>query len=324
MDIKINDPFFSVIIPIYNVENYLEKCVDSVLNQTELSYELILVDDGSTDSSGYICERIKREHPSIQVLHKKNGGLSSARNEGMKVSSGEFIVFLDSDDYWIDDNTLKKVKEVIISEKSEIITWNRVKFLDGKEPVFRIKNKIITTINPGTQRCDGNTYEACAWSKAVSRKLIGDMEFEDNAICEDYVWSAHLLRNASRVTFTNYNFSAYRQRKGSISKTPNKKMYKDIISHMSKINKIINEEQGIRKKNLLSYAAQQYANAIIMVGKMDKDKGQLARYSFLLKYGNTKRTGITYIMVKMLGMKATSKLLDYLYRLKNKIVFNDV
>ena len=89
----------SIIVPVYNVEKYLKKCVKSILNQTLDNYEVILVDDGSTDSSGDICERLQSEDNRIKVFHKKNGGLSDARNYGVRYSSGKYITFIDSDDY---------------------------------------------------------------------------------------------------------------------------------------------------------------------------------------------------------------------------------
>ena len=98
--------FFSIIVPVYKVEAYLPQCVASVLSQTFSDFELILIDDGSPDGCGALCDRYAREDSRIRVVHKKNGGLSSARNSGLRIASGEAIVFLDSDDYWDDPNAL--------------------------------------------------------------------------------------------------------------------------------------------------------------------------------------------------------------------------
>lgn len=99
---------FSVIIPIYKVEQYLEECVDSVLRQNYSNYEIILVDDGSPDSCPIICDKYAEEFDHIKVIHKKNGGLSDARNVGLDISTGEYVIFLDSDDYWEEKDFLKK------------------------------------------------------------------------------------------------------------------------------------------------------------------------------------------------------------------------
>lgn len=97
------NPLISVIVPIYNVEKYLARCVDSIVNQTYKDFELILVDDGSPDNSGKICDEYAKKDSRIKVVHKKNGGLSDARNAGMAVATGEYISFIDSDDYVSDD-----------------------------------------------------------------------------------------------------------------------------------------------------------------------------------------------------------------------------
>ena len=99
MTLEKSNPFISIVVPIYNVEKYLKKCVESILNQTYKNFELILVDDGSPDRCGEICEDLKKKDLRIRVIHKENGGLSSARNAGIDVAKGEYIGFVDSDDY---------------------------------------------------------------------------------------------------------------------------------------------------------------------------------------------------------------------------------
>ncbi|HEM5188819.1 TPA: glycosyltransferase, partial [Streptococcus suis] len=113
----------SVIIPVYQVEKYLKRCIDSVLAQKFIDYEIILVDDGSTDSSPEICDEYSIEHPHISVIHKENGGLSDARNVGIKHAVGEYIFFLDSDD-WISPTMFESLKEIISSKKHDIIHFD--------------------------------------------------------------------------------------------------------------------------------------------------------------------------------------------------------
>ena len=103
--------YFSVIVPVYNVEKYLSECIDSILCQTFTDFELILVDDGSKDKSGEICDQYAQKDSRIKVIHKENGGLSDARNFGTAASNGKYIVYLDSDDYISDDNFLSLIYE---------------------------------------------------------------------------------------------------------------------------------------------------------------------------------------------------------------------
>jgi glycosyltransferase involved in cell wall biosynthesis len=104
---------FSIIIPVYKVEKYLDECVQSVLSQSFTDYECILVDDGSPDNCPQICDEYAKKYEQIKIIHKENGGLSDARNVGILQASGEYIVFLDSDDYLADNNTLQNLSVII-------------------------------------------------------------------------------------------------------------------------------------------------------------------------------------------------------------------
>lgn len=137
-----NKPFFSVIIPVYNVEKYLFCCLDSVLSQTFSDYEVILIDDGSKDRSGRICDDYAKHNPGkIRVQHKLNQGLISARRAGLKLANGQYVCFLDSDDCWV-DNTLSRLHEIIEKTDSDVVLfgWNRIdengNYLDIVEPAL--------------------------------------------------------------------------------------------------------------------------------------------------------------------------------------------
>lgn len=119
----------SVIIPVYNVEKYLAECVDSVLGQTYENYEIILVDDGSTDSGGAMCDDYARKDPRIRVIHQANGGLSAARNTGLKAAQGQYVYFLDSDDY-IEERTLEHLTALAEREKADVVFFDGFVFFD--------------------------------------------------------------------------------------------------------------------------------------------------------------------------------------------------
>lgn len=137
----------SVIVPIYNVENYLERCVVGIINQTYKNLEIILVDDGSPDNCPKMCDDFAKKDSRIRVVHKKNGGLSDARNAGMKIASGECIVFVDSDDY-IHCNMIDKMYGVMLKDGSEVVSCG-VKWVDEKGTVISEskvdKNEILDT-----------------------------------------------------------------------------------------------------------------------------------------------------------------------------------
>lgn len=126
------NPFLSVIIPVYNVEKYLTECVESVLGQTYRDYEIILVDDGSTDSGGAMCDDYARKDHRIRVIHQPNGGLSAARNTGLKAASGKYVYFLDSDDY-IEDCTLEHLASLAEQEAADVVFFDGYVFFDECE-----------------------------------------------------------------------------------------------------------------------------------------------------------------------------------------------
>lgn len=131
-----NLPLISVIIPVYNVEKYLEECVNSVLVQTYKNIEIILVDDGSTDSSGQLCDRFAEKHSNIQVIHQKNAGLSDARTAGLQRTTGKYVYFLDSDDY-IAETALEKLCLIAEADASDIVFFDAHSFLDESDEEIR-------------------------------------------------------------------------------------------------------------------------------------------------------------------------------------------
>jgi len=125
-----NTPLLSVIVPVYNVEAYVARCVESILNQTYKNLEVILVDDGATDASGAICDTFAAQDPRVRVIHKENGGLSSARNAGLETATGEYITFVDSDD-WIEGDALEKLLAATLEHQVELVVGGRYD-VDGK------------------------------------------------------------------------------------------------------------------------------------------------------------------------------------------------
>ena len=136
-------PVISIIVPVYNVELYLSQCLDSVINQTEADLEIIAVDDGSTDRSGEIADAYAEKDWRITVIHKKNGGLSSARNTGIGLATGEYLLFLDSDD-WLDLDTVNTLKSVVEEYRYDTImfSWDNIdslnNFVSQREALFDV------------------------------------------------------------------------------------------------------------------------------------------------------------------------------------------
>lgn len=250
-------PKLSIIVPVYNVEKYLRKCVDSILNQTLVDFEVILIDDGSPDNCGKICDEYAKKDNRVRVIHKENGGLSSARNRGINIAKGKYITFVDSDDFLGVDNAY----EEMITELEK----NSCKVAVGKSKYFYEDTNTIVSME---------RYEKIFDEKKISVKkyliesirnsriyvpvcfYIYDREFlkrekiffEEGIYHEDELFSNRaLLRCNEIILYSNYMY-VYRQREGSIIRNSNKeKICKDIYNVCLKLEK---EIEGIEDREL--------------------------------------------------------------------------
>jgi len=218
---RINKPLISVVVPIYKVEPYLEKCVESILAQTYSNLEIILVDDGSPDNCGRICDNLKQKDTRIRVIHKANGGLSTARNAGIDIARGEYIGFVDSDDT-IEPYMYAKLYDAIRRDKTKLaVCAANYVFEDGKvlkkpgigkDTVFNFSQAII-------EMNSHRIFDMAAWSKLFHRELFGDLRFPVGKLSEDYYIMFHLIDRAQRVSYVDTACYNYLQRKNSITRS---------------------------------------------------------------------------------------------------------
>ena len=218
----------SIIIPIYNVEKYLEKCIESCLSQTYKNLEIILVNDGSTDNSKNICELYMKKDKRIVYIEKNNGGLSDARNMGIRKAKGDYFFFLDSDD-WINNDSICKLVHSVIKCNSDIVvgcyletsekgTYGENVFGPKKEEVMSGIDSVNKLIN------EGNSIGVVVWNKLYKKELFDHVIFEKGKIHEDVYFTPKVLYYAKKVSFINDVVYFYRNdREGSIT---NKKLSK--------------------------------------------------------------------------------------------------
>ena len=169
---------FSVIIPVYNVENYLHECVDSIVNQTYQDFELILIDNGSTDNSGKICDEYASKYPTVRVQHlMPNIMASGARNEGQAMAEGDYILFIDSDDYYIDNKVFEKLKAKSTSHP-DVILFNHVDYFEktgtyGKKLYnMDVETEGKSVVDVCNELINKDSYYNSAWSKAIMRSIL--------------------------------------------------------------------------------------------------------------------------------------------------------
>ena len=233
-----NQALISVIIPVYNVEEYLRECVDSVINQTYKNLEIILVDDGSTDSSGSICDEYIDMDERVTVIHQKNGGLSDARNTGLSHSIGKYVYFLDSDDY-IAENTFETLLAIAEKDNSDIVFFDAVSFADTND--FKVnqnyvrKNKYQTDsgINVFCKMTENKEFHSAVYLMLFSRTFIDNnrLFFVPGILHEDMVYTYQALCLASVVSQCGEALYHRRYRKNSImTSSKSKKHFESCIA----------------------------------------------------------------------------------------------
>lgn len=211
----------SIIIPVYKVEDYLRQCVDSVLGQTMADFEMILVDDGSPDRCPQICDELAAEDERIRVIHKKNGGLSSARNEGMKIATGEFLFFLDSDDF-LHPQTMEILLDIAEKEQCDISCCNYQTIEKREVHYQRIELPVSYRVFSNEQVLEkmydqslGMTVIACA--KLYRRSLFEGIEYPEGCLHEDEFTTYKLYYRAKKVSYTEEKLYYYYQNAESIT-----------------------------------------------------------------------------------------------------------
>lgn len=207
----------SIIIPVYNVEKYLRHCINSIIHQTYQNLEIILVDDGSTDNCGYICDEFARKDKRIKVIHKENGGLSDARNEGLKVASGDFLAFVDSDD-WVDLRLFEMVMSSFESHFVDIVCFGSYK-TDGRNKTTcftTLKEIEWTRAEALTELCKNDRIESHVWDKVYKKELFENTFFPVGKYYEDVYIMHRVFMKAKSVLFIDAPLYYYLQRNTSI------------------------------------------------------------------------------------------------------------
>ena len=213
----IEQPKVSVIIPVYNVEKYLDECVSSVLSQTYSNLEVILVDDGSPDSCPLKCDQYKEQDDRVRVIHKQNGGLSSARNAGLDIATGDYVLFVDSDDYII-ENTIKNLLDLISSNNASIACFTFERFI-GTPKKNQPKEGEVTTLSSSEllRGVLSQKYNCSSCTKFYRRDIIGDLRFLEGRNNEDVLFLFYLLNKPFKVVYSDNVFYYYRINPVSIS-----------------------------------------------------------------------------------------------------------
>ena len=212
----------SVIVPVYNVEAYLERCVESIVGQTYRDLEIILVDDGSKDHSSQICDEWAKKDGRIKVILKENGGAATARNRGIEAASGEFIVFIDSDD-WIEPSMFEILLSAIQEEKADVVECLLDRFKDGEQPC-RYDGAPISRIHFDPEGAleeliRERKLHQTPVNKLYRTELVKGIPFQEGCICEDEYWTYQVFGQAKSIVFLDVVLYHYYQSAGSVMRS---------------------------------------------------------------------------------------------------------
>ncbi len=291
---SMNKPFFSVIIPVYKVEDYLHQCVNSVLAQDFEDFEIILVDDGSPDNCPQICGEYAAKDHRVKVIHKKNGGLSDARNYGIEVAEGEYLLFLDSDDYWMDVNFLSELIEVINITPTVIVInfgWTKLyqlsnQFIEDKRH-YSFNREGESKRDYISKLIEKDLFIASACNKCIKRQFVieNQLFFQKGIKSEDMDWCGRILFSMPSMLCYNSKSYIYRQQvSGSITSNVNLVHISNIV-HM--IKNALEKSKNLGKQEseiFLSFYAVQYLTLLfnIHVAK-EQNATDLLREVFVLR-----------------------------------------
>ena len=223
---KKNYPLISIVVPVYKVEQYLEKCVESILNQTYKNLEIILVDDGSPDNCGKMCDDYAKKDKRIKVIHKENGGLSDARNAGIKVATGKYIGFVDSDDL-IDHTMYMKLYQLLTNTNSDIAVCELSRFSKEEEIKKTKDTNVIEYSQEKYARCffkiGSQSIEYYAPTKLYKREIIESDQYPVGLTAEDVYGTYKALLKAKKIVKTTETLYFYRYNNQSITGSFSKK-----------------------------------------------------------------------------------------------------
>lgn len=316
----------SIIIPIYNVSNYLKRCLDSVYSQIEDNWEVILVDDGSTDDSGEICEESKSKYPQTIVIHKENGGLSDARNAGIKIAKGNYIYFLDSDD-WLVSNAISILLNFAINNNCEIVqggfyyAYDDYLLYDNRKIGISQTPFILNRKNAMIELIKNEYIKNFAWGKLYKCSLVKKYLFPKGKYFEDSYWQHLIVNETNNYGIIPTPLYYYRQRESSISGQFNIKSLDLLKGYEERLNFVSNNYP-----QLTNLMAKQLWNISLSMLLTSKKSDYYTHYNEYWRYLNREyrevlsdafNNNVKY----RLGRKFTEilKLYNFVNRVKNRL-----
>lgn len=327
-------PFFSIVIPVYNTQKELERCVSSITVQTFRDFELILVDDGSTDGSGALCDRLSQADSRIKTIHRENGGCSEARNTGVRAAAGEYLMFVDSDDMWDDADALKELHQIMCRKPVDIVCFG-VSIYDEDGSLTKIR-KVALPEDCGEDKLSvvralvySNQYFSACYVRVYDREFLlkNNLFFVDGLLCEDIEWCARVLLHAQTVAvYTGQFYKRIQRRQGSQTANLGEK---NILAILHSIEEGVEyAKQHCENDELLAlyyeYWAYQYAMLLGFVPiveepvKREELIKRLKKQKWLLEYDHVKKVKAVHYVASLFGVRITSSILSKYYSMNKR------
>lgn len=314
----------SIIIPIYNVEQYLQSCVQSVITQTYQDLQVILVNDGSTDSSGILCDQLAQQDSRVQVVHKENGGLSDARNAGLRVASGEYVLFLDSDDYYADNHVLDTLGNTLTQwDYPDALLFCRTDYYENLQSMHpelpydeALLNEMDTPLECFAALLHSQRFNMSACFQILKRSVLvdNDIHFVVGLRNEDIDWSMQLWRHLQSVKVINLFAYVYRHRDKSITTTLCLQDYQSYNYMFDKWKSILSPED---KNDLLylQYLAYIYPTMVygyLSLKRADRKNAYtiLLKHSAILQYASTRKAMRVVRLQRLFGLRIAINILS--------------
>lgn len=287
----------SIIVPVYKVEKYLRNCIESVINQSYENWELILIDDGSPDNCPAICDEYVEKDNRITVIHKNNGGLSSARNVGLKLMKGDYVTFLDSDDFW-QREYLERLLILCINEQADIA---QCEFVRGSALTFPVVNKMYTfSVFNNHSIFLTNHAKIIVCAKLYKRSIWKGITMPEGKINEDDFTTWKLYYRASKIVTTSEPLYYYTFNENSIMSKQEKKPRLDFLEAYAER---ISYFESLHQKDMIDYSRKQFCKALLLISSnsyLTEKQKITVRALFLQHWKCIRHSQYINILLKML------------------------
>jgi glycosyltransferase involved in cell wall biosynthesis len=309
----------SVIIPVYNVEKYLDGCLDSICNQSYTNLEIILINDGSTDNSKDICEQFAKKDPRIIIVDQDNSGSSIARNTGLERASGEIISFVDSDDY-IEKVMLEKMLRLMIEHNLDIVEIERNDIINKK--IFDNKFVIQDQVTAIQRIITSTSFQV--WKRIYRKSLIEDMRFIPNIIHQDVFFTIDVLNRISSIGYLNSPLYIYNRESAGIIRSKYSAMKRDVAIRATEYIIANVPKNSMFKKVVNNYIVYYYTDHFFLISR-NKSFDNERKYRIKLKkeilkaanFYNIKFRSLLVILLPMRVLEIISSSYQFLKKINN-------